>query len=278
MKPIRVLSAIACMFFLGIATGQEKFLLQYKYEKGKTYKYQDETKFESLQEINGQEMKATGTTLSKMKMTVENVSEAGDFTLINSLEDLKVTTKMAMMDTTMVMDEFLDKKVQTIISGSGKMIEQKQIDTVKSTKNLMGRGNNLLNLYKEFVVFPDNSLKIGDSWTDDRTDTTQGTQMVTRTNIKYTLAGAEEKNGHQCLKFSSTGTLETGGKMTQMGMEFFMEGSGEINGTIWIDKESCIIISKESITDQEMTMALTGQMQMTIPISSATNSKFSLIE
>jgi hypothetical protein len=278
MKSFKALLAIICMFLLGNATGQEKFLLQYKYEKGKTYKYQDETKFESLQEINGQEMKATGTTLSKMKMTVEDVSVAGDFTLINSLEDLKVTTKMAMMDTTMVKKEFLDKKVQTIISGSGKMIEQKQIDTVKSTKNLMGRGNNLLNLYKEFVVFPDNSLKIGDSWTNDRTDTTEGTQMFTTTNIKYTLSGVEEKNGHQCLKFSLTGKVETGGKMTQMGMEFFMEGSGEINGIVWIDKESCIIISKESNTDQEMTMAMTGQMQMTIPIYTTTNSKFTLVE
>ena len=102
--------------------------------------------------------------------------------------------------------------------------------------------------------------------------------MVTKTTRKYTLAGEEEKNGHKCRKISFSGTIEIGGKMTQMGMEFFMEGSGETTGFIWIDKESCIMIAKESSTDQDMTMALTGQMQMTIPITTTTNSKFTLVE
>jgi len=278
MKSFKVLLVITCMFLLGNATGQERFLMMYKYEQGKTYRYGEETKFESVQEINGQEMKANGSTTSVLRMDVQNVSGNGDITMIHYYEDMKIKTKMGMMDTAMIFKEMLDKKSQTILSASGRLIDQKAIDTVNLAGNMFAGRRGISDLYKEFVIFPDSALKTGDSWTDDRTDTLEGTQMITKTTRKYTLAGEEEKNGHKCRKINFTGNIETGGKLTQMGMEFFMEGSGDVTGSIWIDKESCIMISKESTTDQEMTMALTGQMQMTIPISSATNSKFSLIE
>ena len=278
MKSIKVLLFIGCLFLLGSAFSQEKFLLEYAYSKGKTYKYKEESKFESVQEVSGQEMKATGSTFSLMKMIVEGVSESGDITFISSLEDLKITTKMPTMDTTMVMKDLLDKNIQTIISKAGKMVDQKILDTAASGKDFMGRSSTLFNAYKEFVVFPNSAIKFGDTWNDERTDTTKGTQMVTKVNTIYTLAGTEEKNGHPCMKITYTGKLEIGGKMTQMGMEFFMEGSGEKSGTLWFDQKSGIIIAKDNTSDQDLTMALTGQMQMTIPITQTNISKFTLIE
>jgi hypothetical protein len=278
MKSFKVLLLIGSLFLLGNASAQENFLLEYKYEKGKTYKYKEETKFSSVQEVSGQEMKASGSTFSLMKMTVGDVSESGDITFNSSLEDMRVTTKMMTMDTTMVMNELLDKNIQTMISRTGKMIDQEIPDTVKNGEKFMDRGNSLLTVHKEFVVFPGKTLKFGDTWKDERTDTTRGTQMVTTTDIIYTLIGIEEKNGHSCFKANFTGKTEIAGKMTQMGMEFFIEGSGETNGTAWFDKQTCVIISKESTNDQDMTMALTGQMQMTIPITSTTSSTFTLQE
>jgi hypothetical protein len=266
------------MFILGTALAQEKFRLEYRYEKGKTYRYGEETKFESVQEINGQEMKANGSSSSLIRMDVQDVSDKGVITLIHSYEDMKVNTKMGMMDTTVVLKELLDKKYQTLLSGSGRLIDQKAIDSVNSGVSIFATRRGQSDLYKEFVIFPDSAVKTGDSWNDERSDTLEGSQMVTKTTRKYTLAGEEEKNGHKCRKISFSGTIEIGGKMTQMGMEFFMEGSGETTGFIWIDKESCIMIAKESSTDQDMTMALTGQMQMTIPITTTTNSKFTLVE
>jgi len=278
MKSFKVLLLTGSLFLLGNATAQEKFLMEYKYEKGKTYKYKEEVKFNSVQEVSGQEMKATGSTFSLMKMIVADVSESGDITFNSSLEDLRVTTKMMTMDTTMVMNELLDKNIQTMISRKGKMIDQKIPDTVKAGEKFMDRGNSLLTVHKEFVVFPGKAMEFGDTWKDERIDTTKGTQMVTKTDIVYTLIGIEEKNGHSCFKTSFTGKTEIAGKMTQMGMEFFIEGSGETSGAAWFDKETCVIVSKESTNDQDMTMALTGQMQMTIPITSTTSSSFTLLE
>lgn len=278
MKSFKVLLLIGSLFLIGNATGQEKFLLEYRFVKGKYYRYKEESKYESVQEISGEEMKATGSTFSLTKMIVEDVSENGDITFIGSLEDYKIVTKMAMMDTTMIMKDFLNKGIQTIISKKGRMIDNKELDTTKRGTDFIDKGNSLYNVFKEFARFPDKELNFGDTWKDERTDTTQGTQMVTKSDLVYTLLGIEEKNGHTCLKAGFKGKTEISGKMIQMGMEFYMEGSGEINGTLWLDKETCIIISKESTNDQDMTMALTGQMQMTIPMTSTTNSKFTLLE
>jgi hypothetical protein len=209
---------------------------------------------------------------------VQDVSDSGDLTIISSLQDYWVTSKSPYMDTTMVMKDLLNRDIQMVISKKGKMMGNKLLDTVKTGKDFIGKGDALFNVYKEIVRFPDKVLKMGDTWQDERTDTTKGTQMVTRTEMVYTLLGIEEKNGHTCLKTVFKGKTEIGGKMNQMGMEFFMEGSGETSGTLWFDKETSIIISKESTNDQDMTMALTGQMQMTIPITSTTTSKFTLIE
>jgi hypothetical protein len=274
----RLTFIISCIFILGNAVAQETYQLFYKYEKGKTYRYQEETKYESVQEFNGQEMKATGSSLSLIKMAIENVTGNGDITLIHSYEDMKVSTKMATMDTTMVMKDLLDKKNQITISRSGKLIEQKVIDTVDIAKNIVSSRSSLSDVYKEFGVFPEGDVKTGDTWNNDQTDTVDGTQMVTKTTRKLTLAGIEEKNGHSCLKITYTGTVEIGGKMNRMGMDFFMEGNGEISGSIWFDQNRGIIIAKEGSSDQDMTMAMTGQMQMTIPITTSSTSKFFLVE
>jgi hypothetical protein len=278
MKKFESLLLIGTLFLSVNASAQEKFLLEYKYIKGKTYRYQEDSKYQSVQEISGQEIKATGSTFSLMKMIVQDVSDSGDLTIISSLQDYWVTSKSPYMDTTMVMKDLLNRDIQMVISKKGKMMGNKLLDTVKTGKDFIGKGDALFNVYKEIVRFPDKVLKMGDTWQDERTDTTKGTQMVTRTEMVYTLLGIEEKNGHTCLKTVFKGKTEIGGKMNQMGMEFFMEGSGETSGTLWFDKETSIIISKESTNDQDMTMALTGQMQMTIPITSTTTSKFTLIE
>ena len=278
MKKLEVLLLIGTLLLYVNTSGQEKFLLEYKYVKGKTYRYQEESKYQSVQEISGQEIKATGSTFSSMKMIVQNVSDSGDLTIISSFEDYWVTSKSPYMDTTMVMKDLLNKDIQTVISKTGRIIGNKLLDTADTGKDIIGKGDGLYNVYKEFVRFPDKELNIGDTWKDDRTDTTKGTQMVTRTELVYTLLGIEEKNGHTSLKAGFSGKTEISGKMTQMGMEFFMEGSGDTNGTLWFDQKSGILVAVESTNDREMTMAMTGQMQMTIPITSTTTSTFTLME
>ena len=278
MKSTYAVILISCMIIPGILSGQEKISLKYGYEKGKTYRYSGEKRIESVQEINRGEMKSDVSSTSLLRIEVRDVSENGDITMIHSYEDMKIHTKMDIMDTTMTVNELLGKKSQVILSGSGRLVDQKDIDTADLSGNMFAGRRNRADLSWEIVIFPDSAIKTGDSWIEEVTDTVEGTQMMTKTIKKYTLAGEEEKNGHKCRVINFTGDLETWGKMTRMGMDFYIEGSGESAGSAWIDKESGILVFKESTTGQDMTMALTGQMQMTIPITTTSTSKFYLIE
>jgi hypothetical protein len=51
-----------------------------------------------------------------------------------------------------------------------------------------------------------------------------------------------------------------------------------VKGTIYFDPKLCMIIVDESTTDNEQTMAVTGQQNMTIPMSVSTKSTKTLLE
>jgi hypothetical protein len=75
-----------------------------------------------------------------------------------------------------------------------------------------------------------------------------------------------------------TKTFEITGKMNQMGMDMFTEGEGESTGAFWFDNDKGLFISEEFTMTQDLTIAITGQTQMTIPSSQTINMKVNLIE
>ena len=86
------------------------------------------------------------------------------------------------------------------------------------------------------------------------------------------------KNGHDCLKFTFTSTSEVTGKMNQMGMEMFLEGTGSSAGTAWLDIKLGILVTREIVSDQDLTIALTGAMKMSIPSTQTMKSTFTLVD
>jgi hypothetical protein len=280
MKKI-IINAFVLISFIGLAgmvQAQEKFNLEYRYSMGMSYKYESESKYSSEQEINGNEMKADGSTFSKMIMTVNDVAPDGNISFITSMEQMKMKVKMAMMDTTIEMKDLEKKGISGAISKYGKILKKEPLDTTKTGNSMLDNSGMLGSIFKEFAIFPGHELKIGDSWKEDQTDTAKGTQMVTKIHSEYTLVQVENKNVHSCVKIAFTGKMEIEGKMQQMGMDFFIEGSGDMSGTLWFDLKLGVIVAKETKTTQDLTMALTGQMQMTIPVTQNFNTTMTLVE
>jgi hypothetical protein len=71
-------------------------------------------------------------------------------------------------------------------------------------------------------------------------------------------------------------TITGSGKM--MGMEFFMEGSGTVKGAYFFDAKAGLMIADENDTNFDMTMAATGQQNITIPISQSMKLTQTLVE
>ena len=103
-----------------------------------------------------------------------------------------------------------------------------------------------------------------------------GGKMVVSSHVTYTLVEPTERFGYKCYKITSKGTTSYQGKGQMMGMSMFTEGTGTVNGTIYFAPEEGILVESESTSQQELTSAVTGQQNMTIPISQSVKSSTTL--
>jgi hypothetical protein len=279
MKTKMMMLIIAIVFaMINFQAGaQEKFSLSYKMEKGKTYRFKQDNKIESTQEMGGQEMKMIADENSTIIYDVLDVSPEGLMSIIYKYENTKLKMKGMGRDTTMDLKNMQGKKIHAELAKNGRVTKETKADTTKEAKSSPS-----LNMFANASLprLPEQSVGIGEKWSGITSDTTHSDEgmVVYKKNIEYTLSGKEQKGTHDCLKINFKGTLEMNGTMKQMGMDIAMEGTGETSGSFWFDAVSGLLIEDGTITTIEETLALTGQQQMTIPMSQRVTSSKTLSE
>jgi hypothetical protein len=259
------------------AAGQDSTKLEYKYKAGKTYRYKSLSSYDMVQEMNGQEMKMSGLNTSIVKMEVTVVSANGDMTSINSYDEMKTIIKNSMMDTTMEQKEMIGKRGRVIFSKYGIELKKEVLDTI-TTKGFSSGANTLLTM--GLMRFSGHGVAAGVKWSANHIDTVKMGEGSTITNsqTEYSFIGTEQKGTRDCYKIAFVSKSETTGKMKQMGMDIFVEGTGDTSGFAWIDRNEAILVNKESNSTQEMTYAVTGQMKMSIPSTQTIKSTYTLVE
>ena len=90
--------------------------------------------------------------------------------------------------------------------------------------------------------------------------------------------GNETKSGYDCLKIDVKGTITLEGDGSMQGMKFFIEGDGDVQSTLYFAPKEGLLVAAETQTDIEMTAAITGQMNMTIPITQSQKSSITLVK
>ncbi|MDI6803667.1 MAG: hypothetical protein QME58_07450 [Bacteroidota bacterium] len=245
---------------------QESFKLEYKFEKGETYRYKDVTSGKMTQEMMGKEMKMSSEGEKVVKFIVDDVSKTGDFTITTSTDSMKIFSSTPMGDTTIYPKELLDKCTVAIFSKKGKKLSENVIDSIKQSSRLAGMAS--VEPIK-FPILPDDAIAIGKTWNSLTVDTVDrmGGKVLTTTDIEFTLVGKEEKLNYDCLKITFKGKTEIEGKASVQGMELMIEGSGKMNGSFYFDPKFGIVVFEETEIDSEMTMATTGEQAMLIPIT-----------
>ncbi|RCK75191.1 MAG: hypothetical protein IGBAC_1327 [Ignavibacteriae bacterium] len=258
--------------------GQDKIKLEYKFEKGKTYLYKDETVGDMTQEMMGREMKMKNESKSLVRLVVDNVDKDNKATLIVSSDSVTVHSKTPMRDTTISVKEIEGKRTKIVVSKLGKIFGRETIDSIKVSGRMSAMANREA---ISFPQFPENAIAVGEKWKSTEVDTTSpdnsGQLIVTR-DIEYTLAGKEKKNNYDCFKVTFTGTSSTEGKFNMQGMEFYIEGSGKVKGSFYFATKIGMVIESESETESEMTYASVGENPMTIPITQKIVSKRTLVK
>jgi hypothetical protein len=246
------------------ADAQEQYTLQYKFEKGKVYRFADTTLVKSSQEMMGQEVKSTSTVLATTRLVPTEIRADGSTVLTVSPDVMTVSIKNARMDTTMVLKDMIGKRSRLTISKLGETISRQVIDTVNLSGMAAATGRqDMVRLH----IMPSTPVKIGEKWTATKPDTFDagGGKMITVSTIDFTLLSRETKAGTECLKISYAGKMTISGKGSMNGADYFIEGTGTTSGTYFADISTGLPVWEDSKYDVESTVAITGAQNMTIP-------------
>jgi uncharacterized Zn finger protein len=259
---------IACVSVAGltISHAQESYSLQYKFEKGRAYRFGDTITVNSTTEMMGQEMKSTSSVLSVTRAVATDVQSGGTTVFVVSTDTMNVTITSSRGDTTLAPREMIGKRTRFTMTKLGDVTNRETIDTVKivGVMRAVGRRETI-----RFHAFSAKPVKIGGQWTSTHSDTSDqmGGKMVLAWTLDYTLLAKEKRSGRACLKVGYMGKVSVTGKGSMQGMEIFVEGSGTLNGKVFIDPTNGLPLFEESKAEMETSAAVTGQQNMTIPSS-----------
>ncbi len=238
--------------------------LEYKFEKGKIYRYCDIMEAKSTQEMMGQEVKTEMHGVNILRLVSDGVNPAGSNVLVASVDSAVISIKAPGVDTTRVPPNVVGRKFHMTLAKNGEVSNFKSIDTIEDDES-----QNLQSQLGHYPRLSQNTVIEGSTWNAAWIDTVEqkqfGGKLVTDTKEEYTLVGKESKNGYNCVKIASTGKFTITGKGSMMGMDLHIEGTGKTSGTIFFNPAQGIIIASESNIDMEMTVATTGQSSMVIP-------------
>ena len=238
-------------------------------QKGQTISYQVTANIDMTQSMMGQEMQSQINSSSNAVFSVDDI-QMDQYLINQKLKDVVTHLKMQEMDTTFRLAE-QGSFPTLVVNKAGKVVarhkNKKENATGGFSPDMAGNAS-----FLPFVEFPDYTVKKGESWNTEYTDTTDfsGGSLVNKVKTTYTLVGEEKKDGKKCLKITYKGIIENEGSTSMQGMEFFIEGSGAIKGTHWIDAKTGILVTDEASMENQMSLSLSGQQSFIIPMSMKT--------
>lgn len=260
--------AILCATVVAVSTvaAQQAATLVYKFAPGKTYQYKSTSEGTIIQEMMGQEMKIENASSMTVSLTTDDVASDGAMTLVTKLVEGSTKVKNPMMDTTIAMTDMIGKRMKIRLKTDGTILAREVVDTVESEGRVRGAGQREA---VRFHILPAKPVKNGDTWSSTFVDTmdNMGGKIVNSVSSSYTIIGSETKNGAKCLKVDYTGTIAIEGSGNMQGMDIYIEGGGKVNGSMYFDPSLGLVVHDESMTETESTIAVTGQQNMTIPMS-----------
>ncbi len=253
--------------------------LTYKMKKGATLNYTMESKNESLQEVMGSEVETTTQSKAKIKITSEGENKEGNLTYVMVYESMVIELLSSIMDSTFKDPAgLIGKRVRKTITPNGDQIESVELDSIKL--GMLAQSGGFSSGREFFPNLPENELKMGEkvSMTDVDSVNSFGGTIVNKSDMEFTLLGKEKKLGYDCLKIDVKGTVNVEGDGFMQGMKIFIEGDGDFQRTLYFAPKEGVLVFSEDQTDIEMTIAITGQVSMTIPITTSVKSNITLVK
>jgi hypothetical protein len=259
------------------AVGSGPYKLAFRMKKGDRLKYKMSMATEQTMEMMGQEMTTTVNGYTHMHMDVEDVAKDGSITLVYAIDSMNVDVQGPQGSQSFKSPaELVGKRTRVTINAYGKKLSSAIVDSAKLSGMLAQLGVGRQNAFN-LMELSEKEVKSGDTWSVSRTDTMSqgGGKVIVTPSLTYTVGGEVDTLGYKCVRIVSQGNTAIKGEGSQMGSKFFIEGQGPGSGVAYFAPKEGLLVASTSVSDLEMTIAVTGQQNMTIPQS--TSQKFSLV-
>ncbi len=265
--------------FLQFLHSQE-VLLRFQPVKGGNFVYFLSSEGVSTQSAMGMEQVVNSKTETKFSYLIQDVFPTGNVEMLILVDTIKtkVKTQVPPLDTTFVVPIHL--KFKQVLDKYGKGISFEFLN--EKDLNLLGMGDRRIDKrsYAHTVVFPERKVSKGDSWEFSYTDTTSSKdgQTIVKTHGRYTFDGVEKVNDIECARLILNSDFSISGQGVVQGMNYGLEGEGKNTGKIWVDLKSGLLVRSETTSEIEMAMGISGQVEMTIPMSQKIVTTVSLVK
>ncbi|MDW7679233.1 MAG: DUF6263 family protein [bacterium] len=275
---------VILLCLLVLAGCSSSYKLQYQGEAGETRQYQMSMNLEQNMQMMGNEMKIAMDVVQLLTQKIIAVDDDGALDISIVYDSLKFDAsgpQVAALKDRLAeqVDKITGMELNFKMSPRGKLLEVTTIDSLipEQLQQLLDP-KRLVNSISPNL--PEHPVKIGDTWTE--IDTTpvkvQNSEMMVTSNTSYKLVGKEKLNGLELLKITQNGEVEIEGEMEQMGMTLYLEGDGEFKGEFLFDSKRGSFHQGNSETEMDMTIAMTGQQNRTIPMTQFVRIKVSKLK
>ena len=266
-----ILLTLGLLSILWVGCGEKAIQLKLTFNEGDEYKYQLTQDSVTTTEFMGKKMEMPSKTEITLTQKVEKIDQ-GIAEVNVTYDTFEMEMNVGGKQIPSNMGKSMVGKTSTMkIRENGEIVEPQGI---KAMVGLQGLGSDIKNVFFSlYPQFPENKLKVGDSWTQKQ-ELPQA-QMGVVIESQYTLARLEKKNEHDCavLDYTISMTIE-GGDETKMNMK----GSGEGTGTTYFDYKKGVLVESGVEMDLNMSIAAplpTGEQE--IPTSTHQTITLSLI-
>lgn len=261
---------LAGLFFIDCSSGIK---LQYKGTLHEIRQYQMDTNLDQTMEMMGNEMNFATQIIQMISEKINQVDKDGTITASITIDSISFSSTSPQMraaeaNIKAMMANFKGKEITYKISKRGEVLESAGIDSLipDQMRQIFSTQQTFSALSPEF---PEKAVKIGDNWEIEKTMpiSAGGFEMKMKTKNNYALVGKEVQGKQAFLKIKFAGSVAFEGKGEQMGMQLLMEGDGETKGEFLFHEKLGLYQSGTSETNMDMTIAMTGAQNMTIPMT-----------
>lgn len=245
-------------------------ILQYRLSPGQTLSYEASSEESQSMEMAGNNLETISNTMSKYSITGKGLDKEKNILSETKLESITFDIQSPQGEMNIDTAPVTGKSFGLSFSVLGEELDYTDIDSTMEFSMGQAGKRGMKDLFRNPLQdLPDHPVKVGDSWTDkDSVVTPQGgLEMTIVTNATLTLNGFEEVDGIKCVKIlsESKGTID--GEGQQMGMDVALEGDIEASSTFYFAYQKGVFVKMTTESFTEMTAALSGQVNMTIPIT-----------